>query len=119
MCPTVTQTADLGELPARIGIVAGEGDFPVLIAQGARSLGIDVYVFAVRGLGSDKLGPLAKGFHELKLTDLSRLVGLARENGVYPLNNVYLCISLTEAYDGDGCCHKLVATILSEQPLRD
>jgi len=56
-----------------------------LIAQGARSLGIDVYVFAVRGLGSDKLGPLAKGFHELKLTDLSRLVGLARENGVHDL----------------------------------
>jgi hypothetical protein len=42
---------------------------------------------------------------------------LARENGVYPLNDVYLCISLTEAFDGDGCCHKLVATILSEQPL--
>ena len=35
---------------------------------------------------------------------------LACANGVYTLNNVYLCISLTEAYEGDGCCHKLVAT---------
>ena len=44
---------------------------------------------------------------------------LARANGVYPLNNIHLCISLTEAYEGDRCCHKLMATILSDQPLRD
>lgn len=43
---------------------------------------------------------------------------LAQENGVYPLNEAYLCISLTEAYEGDGCCHKLVATILTEELLR-
>jgi len=85
MSPTIDQTADLGELPARIGIVAGEGDFPVLIAQGARSLGIDVHVFAVRGLGSEKLTPLAKTVHELKLTELSRLVQLGREQNVRDL----------------------------------
>jgi hypothetical protein len=43
---------------------------------------------------------------------------LAQENGVHPLNDAYLCISLTEAYEGDGCCHKLVATILTEELLR-
>ena len=43
---------------------------------------------------------------------------LARANGVYPMNNIYLCISLTEAYEGDGCCHKLVATSLSDQLAR-
>ncbi len=43
---------------------------------------------------------------------------LARENGVYPLADAYLCVSLTEAYEGDGFCHKLVATILTEELLR-
>jgi len=42
---------------------------------------------------------------------------LPRDEGVFPVNNVYLCVSLTEAYEGDGRCHKLVATIISEQPL--
>ncbi len=85
MSPTIEHTADLGELPERIGIVAGEGDFPVLIAQGARSLGIKVYIYAVRGLGSERLAPLAVGIHELKLTELSRLITLAREHQVRDL----------------------------------
>jgi hypothetical protein len=42
---------------------------------------------------------------------------LQRDEGVFPVNNVYLCVSLTEAYDGDGRCHKLVATIITEKPL--
>jgi hypothetical protein len=42
---------------------------------------------------------------------------LARENGVYPVNSAYLCVSLTEVYEGDGCCHKLVAAIITEQQL--
>ena len=47
-------------LPKRLGIVAGEGDFPLLIAQAARSMGIEVVVFAIRGLGSEKLQALAE-----------------------------------------------------------
>ena len=42
---------------------------------------------------------------------------LRNPNGVSPLNDVYLCISLTEAFSGDGRCHKLVATIIAEHPL--
>jgi len=42
---------------------------------------------------------------------------LPRGESAFPVNNVYLCVSLTEAYDGDGRCHKLVASIISEQPL--
>ncbi len=66
-------------LPRRIGIVAGEGDFPVLIAQGARAAGVDVVVFSVRGLASEKIVPLAERHFELKLTELSKLIKLARE----------------------------------------
>lgn len=72
-------------LPKRLGIVAGEGDFPLLIAQAARSMGIEVVVFAIRGLGSEKLQALAERHFELKLTELSRLVQLGRDNDVSDL----------------------------------
>ncbi len=38
---------------------------------------------------------------------------LAQKNGVYPLDDVYLCVSLPEPFDGN--CYKLVATIISEE----
>jgi hypothetical protein len=41
---------------------------------------------------------------------------LAREDGLFPLNNVYLCVSLTEPFDGDGRCHKLVAAVIGQPP---
>lgn len=34
-------------------------------------------------------------------------------DGRYKMNSVYLCISLTAPYVGDGRCHKIVATILT------
>jgi len=33
------------------------------------------------------------------------------------LNDVYACISLTEPYEKDNRCHKVVAAILSNPPL--
>ena len=43
---------------------------------------------------------------------------LAGENGVYTINDAYLCVSLGEPFDQDGRCYKLVATIILEAPLR-
>ena len=52
--------------------------------------------------------------HNFSVTD-----PLARDKpeGDYPLNDVYLCISLTEPYENDGRCHKLVAAIIRNPPL--
>jgi hypothetical protein len=42
---------------------------------------------------------------------------LARANGEYEVaEELYFCISLAEAHT-DGYCYKLVATVISEQPL--
>jgi hypothetical protein len=32
--------------------------------------------------------------------------------GDHPLNDVYICVSLTEPYEQDGRCHKLVAAVI-------
>jgi hypothetical protein len=42
---------------------------------------------------------------------------LARENGDYPIEeDIYFCVSLAEAHT-DNYCYKLVATVISEEPL--
>ena len=41
----------------------------------------------------------------------------SRPEGDYPLNDVYLCVSLTEPYEQDDRCHKLVAAIITNPPL--
>lgn len=51
--------------------------------------------------------PLVTDFYKLK------------DEGEYPLNNVDICVSLTEPWTKDNNrCHKLVAAVFSEQPLR-
>ena len=56
--------------------------------------------------------------HSLSLTDPSaRSAFGAKSEGNYPLKDVYLCISLTELFEKDGRCHKLVAAIFSNPPL--
>ena len=57
------------------------------------------------------------GYNFIVTDPIAEQAFLPRDEGVFPVDNVYLCVSLTEAYDGDGRCHKLVATIISEQPL--
>ena len=49
--------------------------------------------------------------------DVRAMFGL-KEEGSYPLRDVYLCISLTEPYEHDDKCHKFVAAVISQQPLR-
>lgn len=54
--------------------------------------------------------------YRLVVTDpVAERAFFARPNGVYPVQDAYLCISLGEEYQGS--CYKLVATILSKQPL--
>ena len=73
--------------------------------------------------------PLAKSFrgsfnykgnyHSLSMTDpVARQAFGAKEEGSYPLDDIYLCISLTEPFEQDDRCHKLVAAIVSQKPLK-
>ncbi len=56
--------------------------------------------------------------YNLSVTDpVARSVFSRKKEGDYPIRDVYICVSLTEAYEGDGRCHKLVAAILTNPPL--
>jgi hypothetical protein len=58
--------------------------------------------------------------YNLVVTDpLAEEAFLAGDKDEYQLKNIFLSVSLTEVFGGDGCCHKLVEAIISAQPLRD
>lgn len=69
-------------MPQRIGLIAGQGDFPLLLAQGARGSGVEVIAIGIHGLASDRLQAHASHVYTLKLTELSRLFEVCREHDI-------------------------------------
>ena len=71
---------------SRIGIVAGNGKFPFLALQGARSLGHDVTVVAVREEAFAELEQAARdanaSFHSVSLGHLGKCIKILEQDGV-------------------------------------
>jgi len=71
---------------ARIGIIAGNGTFPFLALQGARSLGHDVTVVAVKEEAFPELEQAARDaratFHAVSLGHLGKCIKILRQEGV-------------------------------------
>jgi UDP-2,3-diacylglucosamine hydrolase len=64
------------------GLIAGNGDFPFLVLEGARSRGIDMAVVAIREEASPELERVAKRLHWVSLGELSRTIELLHQEGV-------------------------------------
>ena len=68
--------------PGAWGLIAGNGDFPFLVLEGARSRGIEMAVIAIREEASPALERSAKRFHWISLGELSRGIELLHQEGV-------------------------------------
>jgi UDP-2,3-diacylglucosamine hydrolase len=64
------------------GLIAGNGDFPFLVLEGARSRGIDMAVIAIREEASPALERAARRFHWISLGELGRGIDLLHQEGV-------------------------------------
>src|SRR5580693_9850490 len=64
------------------GLIAGNGDFPFLVLEGARSRGIEMAVIAIKEEASPVLQRVAKRLHWVSLGELSRTIELLHEEGV-------------------------------------
>jgi len=67
---------------AHWGLIAGNGDFPFLVLEGARSRGIEMAVIAIKEEASPALERVAKRLHWVSLGELSRTIELLHEEGV-------------------------------------
>lgn len=73
-------TAD--HTPGEWGLIAGNGDFPFLVLEGARRRGIEMAVIAIREEASPELERVARRLHWVSLGELSRTIELLHQEGV-------------------------------------
>jgi len=64
------------------GLIAGNGRFPFLVLEGARSQGIDMAVIALKEEASPELETTAKRLHWVSLGELSKAIELMHSEGV-------------------------------------
>jgi UDP-2,3-diacylglucosamine hydrolase len=64
------------------GLIAGNGRFPFLVLEGARSQGIDMAVIALKEEASPELERSAKRLHWVSLGELSKAIDLMHREGV-------------------------------------
>ncbi len=64
------------------GLIAGNGRFPFLVLEGARSQGIDMAVIAIKEEADPDLGKIAQRLHWVSLGELSKTIDLLHQEGV-------------------------------------
>jgi hypothetical protein len=64
------------------GLIAGNGRFPFLVLEGARSQGIEMAVIAIKEEASPDLEKSAKRLHWVSLGELSKAIDLLQKEGV-------------------------------------
>ena len=64
------------------GLIAGNGRFPFLVLQAARSQGIDMTVIAIKEEADPELEKYAQRLHWVSLGELSKTIELLRQEGV-------------------------------------
>ena len=64
------------------GLIAGNGRFPFLVLEGARSQGIEMAVIAIKEEASAELEKSAKRVHWVSLGELSKTIDLMHQEGV-------------------------------------
>jgi DUF1009 family protein len=64
------------------GLIAGNGRFPFLVLEGARSQGIDMAVIAIKEEADPQLEQRAQRIHWVSLGELSKTIDLLHQEGV-------------------------------------
>lgn len=64
------------------GLIAGNGRFPFLVLEGARSQGIDMAVIAIKEEADPELAKQAKRVHWVSLGELTKTIDLLHREGV-------------------------------------
>ena len=64
------------------GLIAGNGRFPFLVLEGARSQGIEMAVIAIKEEASPELATIARRLHWVSLGELSKAIELLQKEGV-------------------------------------
>jgi len=67
---------------SRVGIIAGEGDFPFLVIQGVKDKGKQAYVVAIKGHTREEISALADDIIWIHLGQLGKLINFFKKKKV-------------------------------------
>lgn len=70
------------ERPAKVGLIAGGGQFPILFCRAAQRKGLEVVVCALEGEADSQLAQAADELHWFKLGQVGRIISVFRQAGV-------------------------------------
>lgn len=76
------EPAGSNTINGKIALIAGEGDFPLLIAEAARSNGTDLVILGIKGFASPKLATLTSEHYWLELGQVGKGIDLLKQCGV-------------------------------------
>ena len=71
-----------------LGLIAGNGRFPVLALQAARKAGLEVVAIGIKEEASPEIEPLAARCHWISLGQLSKLIDLCHKEGI---SHIMMC----------------------------
>lgn len=74
--------ASFDSFPARFGLIAGTGRFPILFAEAARQHGVEVVAVAHRGQTLPELADHVARLHWIKVGELGKLITLFKDEGI-------------------------------------
>jgi len=77
-----TTSLPVSESSAGWGLIAGNGQFPFLVLDAARSQGIEMAVIAIREEASPELEKVASRLHWVSLGELSKTLELMHQEGI-------------------------------------
>ncbi|MBI5125892.1 MAG: UDP-2,3-diacylglucosamine diphosphatase LpxI [Planctomycetes bacterium] len=66
----------------KIGLIAGNGRFPVLFAQGARENNVQVVAVGVEGETNPEIKHYVESLHWIKLAQLGKLIRILKQEGI-------------------------------------
>lgn len=66
----------------KLGLIAGNRKFPLLVCEAARKQGVTVVAVAVRGDTSPRINALASSVHWLRLSEFSNMFEIFRAEGI-------------------------------------
>ena len=78
---TVSESTTI-PLPMRFGLIAGNGQFPLLALQAARQAGDEAVAFGIREEASERIEELAARTHWISLGQLGKLIELCHQEGI-------------------------------------
>lgn len=62
------------DVPSRVGLIAGEGKLPLILAKNAKNEGVSISAVGIKGKTNKNLRKYVKDFHAVKLGQLNKLV---------------------------------------------